>query len=147
MTPTREQIIAKARELLGKPWAHQGRSDTGVDCGGALAWVARELGVSMVDVEGYGRLPSSRSLTQACEANYVRIALASIQPADVVMLRFPGAMHPSHLALVTDWNGGLGLLHSLNAPGSSGRVIEHRLGKTWQHKIVSAWRLPFLGAA
>jgi hypothetical protein len=117
MTPTRDQIIAKARELLG-------------------------------DVEGYGRLPSSRSLTQACEANYVRIALASIQPADVVMLRFPGAMHPSHLALVTDWKGGLGLLHSLNAPGSSGgRVIEHRLGKTWQDKIVSAWRLPFLGAA
>jgi hypothetical protein len=145
MPPLPEEIIAKARELVGKPWAHQGRSESGVDCGGALAWVAKQLQVPMNDFEGYARLPTARSLTQACEANYVRIPLASVCPADVVMLRFPLAMHPSHLALVTDWKDGLGLLHSLGGSGGSpGRVIEHRLSDSWRQKIVSAWRLPFL---
>jgi cell wall-associated NlpC family hydrolase len=145
MPPSPEQIVAKARELIGKPWSHQGRMSNGVDCGGALVWVAKELGVQAFDIEGYSRLPTGNSLSRACEANYVRIPIAELKPADVVTIKFPLAMHPSHMALVTDWKGGLGLLHALGgSTGSPGRVIEHRLGDAWRQRIASAWRLPFL---
>jgi cell wall-associated NlpC family hydrolase len=138
----RTQVVAAARGWLGTPWRHQGRSRHGVDCGGLLVQVARELGLADVDVTAYPMEADGASLRALCEAHMARIPLAEAAPGDAVLIRFRPPGPESHLALVTDYPGGrLALLHALNR-GADGRVVEHRLDAHWRSLIVAAYRLP-----
>lgn len=136
------QVVAAARGWIGTPWRHQGRSRGGVDCGGLLVEVARELCLADVDAGAYGLRADGRSLRALCEEHMRRIPLAQIAPGDAVLIRFRQAPHESHLAMVTDYrHGGLALLHALNR-AAGGCVVEHRLDAYWRSLIVAAYRLP-----
>ncbi len=48
LTINRVEIVAVARSWLGTPWIHQGRlKDIGVDCGGLIISLGKELGHPM----------------------------------------------------------------------------------------------------
>lgn len=58
----RAAIVAAARRHIGTRWRHQGRSAAGLDCVGLIVVVARELGLSPMDVAGYARRQDGRAL-------------------------------------------------------------------------------------
>lgn len=56
-------------------------------------------------------------------------------PGDLALFAIEG--NPQHVGLLTDYEGGLGVIHSY-AP--SRKVVEHRLDKKWQQRIVKVFR-------
>lgn len=138
MTP--EDIIGAARQCLGAPFRHQGRLlGFGLDCAGVAIWVARHVGVSPIDVEGYGRTPKDGQIERALDSqpDLMRVAdPADRQPGDLLLMRF--ATDPQHLAVFT----GNSIIHAYE---SAGKCVEHILSPVWSRRIVRAYR--FRGVA
>lgn len=134
MTATREQIIAEARTWLGTPWHHQARlKGVGVDCIGLAIGVAKALGLSDYDIDGYGMQPDVKALVKTIESIATRIGIADARPGDMVLINF--AQHPQHLGILTD----KGIIHALSRVGF---VAEHRLSSEWRKNIWRAYRFP-----
>lgn len=144
-----EQIVAAARGWLGTRFHHQGRLKKtashkgGVDCLGLLMGVAAELNLSTpdgyplinMDEVNYPHFPDGDHLkTQLATALRI-IPVGGILPGDVLLLRVE--IHPQHLAIVTNWNQQLGIIHAY-APARA--VIEHTLDDWWRSRIVLAYR-------
>ena len=144
---TRDAVVARARELLGVRFRHQGRSARhGLDCLGLLMVVAEgcgirfdELAPSALDRTDYGSRPDA-ALLEALLTQWLQ-PVAQVRPGDVLLLRVQGA--PQHLALVTDYPqaGALGMIHAY-APARM--VVEHRYDKAWQATTHGAFSIPQL---
>lgn len=127
-----ETVVAAARGWLGTPWHHQGRlKGVGVDCVGLVIGVARELGLSAVDVTGYPRRPGPTDVLNGCRAHMTPVM--EPMPGDVLAFAIDGQVQ--HLAIASD----IGMIHALAAMR---RVVEHRLGDVWQARLTAAFRLP-----
>lgn len=139
---TRAEFIAEARTWLGTPFHHQGRlKGVGVDCAGLVIGVARDLGLSTWDVDGYGMVPNGRHLRQLANSVMNQIPRAELSPGDVVLMKW--VSFPQHVAIITPGAGlgGLGLLHSY---AKIGKCLEHGLTQDWWDRIVQAYRIPGL---
>ncbi len=145
---TRAEIVAEARTWLGVPFAHQGRTRAGTDCGGLVGAVA--VGAGIIPPSwwadefdplhgGYARTPSHGTLQRICDSFMRPIDPEAIQPGDVVLMRF--RTEPQHMGILGDYlhGGGLSLIHALS---SCGRVAEHRLALEWRRRIVGAYSMP-----
>lgn len=135
----RAAFIAAARAMMNWPWRHQGRTERGIDCLGFVK-LAISTVRAVVDREGYGRTPYNRQL-RASLVEHFGPPVADLQPADIVSMAWTG--EERHLAIVTDYPEGLGLIHCYaRAPGgrSGGRVVEHRLDESWRRNIIEAFR-------
>lgn len=135
---TREQILSAARELIGTPWAHQGRTPgVGIDCAGVVLHILKLNGITY-DVSGYPYEPNGE-LTLHADACLTRIPKAAFQPADVLVFRIKRL--PQHVALATD----KGILHSFNRGASTlSRVVETGLTDQWRAHIVAAYKFPWI---
>lgn len=151
---TREQVVATARQWLGTPFKHQGRTQStaqqkgGCDCIGLLLGVVGNIyvqsGVDMLCPQrsyllqaiGYGRLPDGQKL-QLGLANYLYTApLDELKTADILLCRLDE--NPQHVALVTDYAyGGLGMIH---AYAQAKKVVENRMDEKWRSSVVAAYR-------
>jgi len=134
------EIITAARQCVGTPFRHQGRSlDTGLDCAGVALHVANVVGRDALDVTGYGRAPANGQLESALDIQpgLVRVLdIAARQPGDLLLMRF--AREPQHLAVLVGEN----IVH---AYANAGRCVEHRLDDAWSRRIVRVYR--FAGVA
>ena len=140
---TGADIVRAARDLVGTPFRHQGRSPAGVDCVGLAVVIAEGLGIPVVDQSGYGRRPQSGLLEAAFEDQPALVRVADRQPGDLLLMRFDA--YPQHLAIFAGWSDayqGEGIVHAWLA---SRRVCEHRLDDDWRRRIVRTYR--FMGAA
>ena len=137
---TREQILSAARELIGTPWAHQGRTPgVGIDCAGVVVHILALNGIRY-DVSGYSYEPNGE-LTLHADSCLTRISKAAFQPADVLVFRIKKL--PQHVALATD----KGILHSFNrGPGTLSKVVETGLTDQWRAHIVAAYKFPWVEA-
>lgn len=135
---TREQILSAARELIGTPWAHQGRTPgVGIDCAGVVVHILALNGIRY-DVSGYAYEPNGE-LTLHADACLTRIQKAEFKPADVLVFRIKKL--PQHVALATD----KGILHSFNrGPGTLSKVVETGLTDQWRAHIVAAYKFPWI---
>ena len=130
------EIIHEARQWIGVPWRHQGRSRMGVDCVGLIVVVAAKFGLHPTgDVPNYGRRAFDQSLLESLAANGCeRIAPRYFEPADVI------AFHHGHLTCHLGLAAPDGrLIHSF---ARRRRVVEEPLGEWWLERMTSAWRLP-----
>ena len=133
---TREAIVAAGRSWLDTPFVHEARlKGVGVDCAGVIIGVAREVGLSDYDISGYGRVPEPARMRGELDANMDRITLAEILPGDVLWCRIE--RDPQHLALITEIEPEVKILHSYQ---SVGRCVEHRLDEAWRRRIVAVFR-------
>ena len=139
-----EAIIAQARTWIGTPYHHQARlKGVGCDCLGLVVGVADELKMtndngqllSSFDQTNYTRQPDGQLLTAKLQALLLEIPVSDMAVGDLALFKIEG--NPQHMGLLTDYEGGLGLIHSY---GPSKKVVEHRLDKKWEQRIVKVFR-------
>ncbi|MBM3617732.1 MAG: peptidase P60 [Alphaproteobacteria bacterium] len=144
-------LVTEARGWLGTPFRHQGRrkgAQGGVDCLGLLIGAADGAGMRVRDVRGrlvavstfdrrdYGHLPDGDALCQTLAEVMERVAPEAAQVGDVLLMRFDG--NPQHLAIVTDYEGGLGIIHAY-APAR--KVVEHAFDECWRKAVYACFRM------
>lgn len=134
---TPDDIITTARTLINTPYRHQGRTPgVGLDCIGAIVLTAYLLGLSE---EILGPTNYSRD-----SSNSLEIGLATycsersrISPGAIALIKLDEI--PYHCGIITDYQGGLGLLHAYE---NVGRVREHSLIPWWENKIYKLYHFP-----
>ena len=133
-------LVAAARAYMDVPFAHQGRSRTGMDCAGLALLALRDCGYAPADIPAYGRTPWRDGLQAAIEAFYGAPVAGEPEPGDLLLMRIDGA-EPQHIAIVGDYiGGGLSLIHT--RADARKRVTEHRLCNKWRSRIVAIYRMP-----
>jgi cell wall-associated NlpC family hydrolase len=145
------RVVAAARGWIGTSFHHQGRirknasHKGGVDCLGLLVGVAAEIGITLpdgrlaasLDKTDYPHYPDTERLRRRLSAIMENIPTAGIQAGDILVLSVDGS--PQHLAIVSDYREGLGIIHAY-APAR--KVVEQALDDFWTSRIVAAYRLP-----
>lgn len=129
------QLVETARDWLGVPFLHQGRTRLGVDCIGFVAAAAGDVGVSDFLVRlpaNYSRAPQGE-LFAGLAAAAARVEVP--EAGDVVLIQWPRAAHPSHVAIYT----GETIIHCYQR---AGRVVEHGFREPWLNRAHSFWRIP-----
>lgn len=119
MDSNRLVIINKAREYLGVPYRHQGRTHLGLDCIGLLIAIWRDTGLAYDDFNGYGENADIKTMAKKLDKHFIRIRGEPL-PGDVFWMRAQDGLE-RHLALYTENNT---IIHSTN--WGSKRVVEHR---------------------
>lgn len=144
MQMTGAAIIAQARRYLNVPFAPNGRTKTGLDCGGLLLRVASDLGLPTPAVPNY-----QPGLAHGCLAIFLepfcdRMDLTAplsiytgegVQAGDFIIFSLSRGVQ--HLGISS---GAGSFIHSWDAP-SVGRVVETPLDLWWQDRVVSIYRL------
>jgi hypothetical protein len=108
-----------------------------------LAGVASDLdlrgpgGLPLItaDETDYPHQPDTARLISRLSQLLMPISYVGISPGDVLLLRIDES--PQHLAIVSDMNNGLGIIHAY-APARA--VVEHVLDEWWQERIEAAFR-------
>lgn len=130
---TAAQVCAEARTWIGKPYRHQGRGPTDVDCVGLIIVVCGKLGLlPTVTRTDYGRLPNAELIATA---RRLCIPIAEPEAGCLVLIQWPHDSTPAHGALCTGRN----LIHAM---GEAGRVVEHGFRGRWRRMAHSFYRLP-----
>src|SRR5687767_7481722 len=99
------EVIGVARNWLGVPYRHQGRSRLGVDCIGLAVVVARELDLipaGFVPPFNYTRRPRDGALEQAFNTYCVRLETPEV--GCLVLMRWERRAPPSHCGILTPDN-------------------------------------------
>lgn len=138
MTPMQTEIVTKARTLLGVRWSHQGRTTGRTDCLGLVLYAAQAQGLEGVDIPNdYDRHAGPEAMVSVCRKHLIEISRAELQPADIVVLRYP-KVSTNHIGLVADYHvpGHVALIHAQASHPHC--VVENRLDDGWL-KMVGAY--------
>lgn len=138
MIVTGTDVVARAREWVGAPWVHQGRSRLGCDCGGLAIGIGRELGLDVVcgyvDYTDYPRNPANHFMVELMRQYMRRINLEQMQAGDWMHFQF--SRIPQHIGMYT---GDGGMIHATNQVGVE-RVIEIPLTQKWRDRLAGVYR-------
>jgi cell wall-associated NlpC family hydrolase len=139
---TGSEIVTTARQFIGCPWRHQGRSREGVDCLGLVLLVAHELALTDFDTRDYARQAKDESMLEQCREHLVEIPRAAARPGDVPLMRFG---NNRHIGFFGDYvHGGLSIIHAFSH--SPRKVVEHRFSDDWLRgysaSLLSVFRFP-----
>lgn len=139
-----QDIVIQARTWLGTPFHHQARlKGKGCDCLGLIVGVVDELGLkdthgqplAAYDEVTYSREPDGAYLTQKLTALLEEVPFKKAQAGDLAL--FTVRDNPQHMALLTDYEGTLGMIHCY---AQARRVVEHRLDDDWKSRLVKVFR-------
>ena len=134
------EIIKYARRWIGTPYVHQGRQlGLGCDCAGFLIGIGNQFGYEPQDMQGYSPIPRMGELKALIGRQLKQIKVEQIEPGDIVLMDFFKGGNPHHIGLITDYQGGLGIIHCYQ---NVGKVVEHALNDKWREKIKIAFRFP-----
>ena len=136
MSATREQIVAAARSWIGVPWIHQGRTRSGVDCGGLIIGLCTELGMDFSAVPmDYPRRKRDTFIQQWCEHFFIPQGRTPGAPGDIHLYLL--GRWPQHMAVWT----GESVVH---ITVESRKVSETELDPRLAERLVCSYRLPWL---
>lgn len=127
-----DKIISAARECLGVPFRHQGRTMAGFDCAGVLVHSLKKLGIDYQDQDGYSRNPQNGMLKKILDGQSKLIQVKTMQPGDILLMRI--TREPQHIAIFT----GETIIHSYSTVG---KVVEHRLSQEWKQRVKTIYRV------
>jgi NlpC/P60 family putative phage cell wall peptidase len=137
-------IVSHARAWVGTPFHHQARlKGKGCDCLGLVVGVVDELGLkdkngvqlAAYDEVTYSREPDGAYLTEKLTGLLFEVPVEEARSGDLGL--FKVRENPQHLAILSDYEGTLGMIHSF-APAR--RVVEHRLDDDWKLRILKVFR-------
>lgn len=137
-----ETIVKEAREWKGTRFQHQGQlKGIGVDCAHFIALVARDSGVTDVEIpHNYKPHEDGTVMLKLLKDHMEFVPTEEIKPGDVLALCDEALRDidiPRHLAIVTEM-----LPHTfLIIHASEAGVKEHRVNTHWKSRIHSVWRI------
>lgn len=153
MKVTRQDLIEAARRWRGIKFSHQGRSrKTGLDCGGLILVIARELGLSKLEELGYAAFPNNGRFEKLLNENAragrfegkgYKLTGKEFRAGDLLSFDYGTGEGTRHIALVSKFDGRHFWVVEANPQYD---VCEHSLrppffdGKT----IIKAWEVPGL---
>jgi cell wall-associated NlpC family hydrolase len=135
---TREQVVAEARQWVGVPWLHQGRSHAGVDCVGLVVLVAASFGLVADDRTDYARNPNSAALLAHLRRQLVRVAPTANHIGVVGIFR--QSNRACHVGIIS-WRDNA--LHLVHAAAARKRVEEAPLAQLG-YSLIEAGAFPGL---
>ncbi len=141
---TPQEIVAQARTWLGTPFHHQARlKKKGCDCLGLIVGVVAELdmrdrnGVPLADYDevSYSKEPDGAYLTQKLTGLLDEVSIEEAQAGDLALFKVRD--NPQHLAILSDYEGTLGMIHCYLLTRG---VVEHRLDADWKSRLDKVYR-------
>ena len=139
-----EDIVVQARTWLRTPFHHQARlKGKGCDCLGLIVGVVDELDLkdangvklSAYDEITYPKEPDGAYLIQKLTGILTEVPIAEARAGDLAL--FKVRENPQHLAILTDYEGTLGMIHCY---AQARRVVEHRLDDDWKSRLLKVFR-------
>lgn len=118
ITAKADKVISLARECLGTPYRHQGRScGVEMDCAGPLVHIFKAMGMKFYDPKAYSGRPYKGRLEQILDKqpHLQRVKNNELLAGDLVVFRIKSA--PQHLGIFTGEN-------VIHAYADLGRVTE-----------------------
>lgn len=134
--PSKQEYFLKAREFVGTPFRHQGRTPgRGLDCVGLVVCAATALGAMIDDVTNYRRTPDWTRFKGEFEKNGTSLGnrYEDAVPGTVVLLR--EGRWQTHCAVVG--------LRGVDSPGAGERTLVHAFvlrGKVVEERFSQEWR-------
>lgn len=136
---TPHAVVYQARTYIGTPWRHQGRSRTGLDCGGLVFCVWLDLGEELDDApSGYKRLPKSYDFVQHFRNSFREINLRDLSPGDVALFRIADVAYPMHAGIIASLDGHLSVIEARSDRGR--KVQETRMTDDYHGRITHVFR-------
>jgi NlpC/P60 family putative phage cell wall peptidase len=144
MSEIRNDIVTQARTWKGTRFHHQARlKGVGCDCLGLGVGVAQELDLrdaqdrplTIYDEADYSKAPNGEYLTAKLDALFPSVPFEEMAAGDLALFLIDG--NPQHLAILSDFEGGLGMIHCY---AQARGVVEHRLDDEWKSKLVKVYR-------
>jgi len=140
MTTLAQRIVDAARSWKGTKFQHQGNlKGLGVDCVNYVTEVAREAGVSGLEIPKNYR-PHEDGTIMLQLLNEHMVLVDEMQPGDVLALCDEALRDldiPRHLAFVTELRPQTTMIIHASASG----VKEHRMNSQWLKRVHSIWRI------
>jgi hypothetical protein len=110
-TVTAAILIAEARKWLGTSYRNQGRDRDGVDCGGLLLVIGRELGLTELEHLGYSNNPDGETFERLLNENCDPVRdWRHPQPGDILAHDFGEGIQ--HTSIVTETEPRLKVIHA-----------------------------------
>ena len=139
---TANDILEKARSLVGTPYRHCGRTRDSVDCSGMLLVIADELQLPRGEYPlAYSRWPDG-SLEGHIRKDMVEISLTDLRPGSVGLFWMIRRNVPQHVAIFTERGS---VIHSdirekrvVEVPYE--RFLQRRLMSVFWWKGVDSWQ-------
>ncbi len=150
MGATRTDLIETARSYIGTKFGHQGRNRmSGLDCGGLVLVMGRELGLTELEVLGYADFPTDGKFEDLLHTHTKFIGEwaypfeftgKELQPGDLVSFDYGNGEGTRHSAIITGWDGRR--YRIVEAQPSYG-VCEHALAPPFvrQKTILKGWKI------
>lgn len=130
-------IAEHARTLVGVPFAHCGRTQTGLDCVGVVLASCRAAGVDLGDYRGYSRQQTMNDATAMLSpilTHFDCVPRSSISPGDLLLFSVRGVL--THVGVFVGENQ---FVHAYE--GSLQKVILDRLTHQWRKRLKGVFRL------
>ena len=148
MKVTRAEFIKTARQYIGTPFSHQGRSTNFMDCGGLILVVARQLHLSALEELGYASFPGEGRFENLLTEHADALGFESTFPhkfdgtelktGDLLSFDYNNGEGTRHIALVTKFDGSR--YYVLDAQPNYG-VSEHPLAPPFSKATLKGWRV------
>lgn len=136
--PSKADIVARARAMIGTPWRHQGRSPgRGLDCVGLLVKVSHELGIADEDFVTYSRYTTGIEAIGFFAQRGIPIEIEAAGPGDAVVIT--DTMFPNHCGILAERDGMLMIVH---AHAGRRAVIEEQYTGPLVKQTVAAFAFP-----
>lgn len=142
------RIIERAHTLAAMrvPFVHQGRSLSGIDCVGGLAWIFE---YTEDDIPSYPRDPVNGELERELEARlgppimeFNKLNPLSnplvLKPCDIVSMQYAGPIR--HVGVVVPHLSIPRVLSLVHTDSQVGRTTEHIIDGKWLRRIMKVWR-------
>jgi cell wall-associated NlpC family hydrolase len=126
----KQQIVEAARKWLGTRYQNQGRDNYGLDCGGLILVVGRELGISSLEFLGYSNNPDGETFERLlCQELNEVTPKEKVQIGDIIACDYGDGIQ--HTAFVTDKDPKLKIIHAKRAHGVVEQFIHGRDLRAW----------------
>jgi hypothetical protein len=140
MTTLAQRLVDAARSWRNTKFQHQGNiKGLGVDCCNFISEVAREAGVSDLEIPKNYRPQEDGTIMLRLLNEHMEM-VEEMRPGDVLALcdealREPDV--PRHLVFVTEIRPQTTMIIHASASG----VVEHRTNSQWLRRVHSIWRI------
>lgn len=133
----RMAIVELAREFIGTPWKHMGRTGTGIDCVGLIITVGRQLGLhEYPDDVAYTRQSMGRDLIQPFVRHGERVPdLTGLKDGDILIMK--DMLFPHHTGFLASNGATKSVIHACVFRGV---VVEDTMTEEHWKKLITAFK-------